>query len=72
MPELEQLAAEDSLDEQISGHLMAALYHSGRQADALAAYQRLPIPAQLPHAAPDFVGPAGGLASQVRDEISSA
>jgi DNA-binding SARP family transcriptional activator len=41
LPELEQLAAEYPLDEQIRAQLMLALYRCGRQADALAAFQRL-------------------------------
>jgi DNA-binding SARP family transcriptional activator len=41
VPDLEQMVADHPLDEQIRGHLMLALYRSGRQADALAAYQRL-------------------------------
>ena len=41
MPALEQLAAERLLDEQIQAQLMLALYRSGRQADALAIYQRM-------------------------------
>jgi DNA-binding SARP family transcriptional activator len=40
IPELEQLAAGHRLDEQIQAQLMLALYRSGRQADALAVYQR--------------------------------
>jgi DNA-binding SARP family transcriptional activator/Tfp pilus assembly protein PilF len=39
--ELERLSAEYPFDEQVHGHLMLALYRSGRQADALAAYHRL-------------------------------
>ena len=41
VPDLEQMVADHPLDEQIRGHLMLALYRSGRQADALAAYRRL-------------------------------
>jgi DNA-binding SARP family transcriptional activator len=41
VPELEQMVADHPLDEQIRAQLMLALYRSGRQADALAAYQRL-------------------------------
>jgi DNA-binding SARP family transcriptional activator len=41
IPELEQLAAERSLDEQLHAQLMLAMYRSGRQADALAVYQRM-------------------------------
>ncbi len=41
IPALEQLAADRLLDEQIQAQLMLALYRSGRQADALAVYQRM-------------------------------
>jgi DNA-binding SARP family transcriptional activator len=41
VPELDELVHRHPLDEQIHQRLMLALYRSGRQADALAAYQRL-------------------------------
>ncbi|HEY7144932.1 MAG TPA: BTAD domain-containing putative transcriptional regulator [Streptosporangiaceae bacterium] len=41
VPDLEQMVAGRPLDEQLQAQLMLALYRSGRQADALAAYRRL-------------------------------
>ncbi|HYJ66303.1 MAG TPA: BTAD domain-containing putative transcriptional regulator [Nocardioidaceae bacterium] len=41
VPEIQAAAAENPLREHLWAHLMLALYRSGRQADALDAYQRL-------------------------------
>jgi len=41
LPDLEQLTRDHPFDEQIHGQLMLALYRTGRQADALAAFKRL-------------------------------
>src|SRR5205823_4971308 len=41
IPELESMAGEHPLDEQVHAQLMLALYRCGRQADALGAYRRV-------------------------------
>ena len=41
IPELDRLVSDHPLDEGLRGQQMLALYRCGRQADALAAYQRL-------------------------------
>ncbi|WP_327665713.1 AfsR/SARP family transcriptional regulator [Streptomyces sp. NBC_00498] len=41
IPELEQLLTQHPLRERFCEQLMTALYHSGRQADALSAYRRV-------------------------------
>jgi DNA-binding SARP family transcriptional activator len=41
LPELEHMAHEHPLDEQVHARLMLALYRCGRQSDALGAYQRV-------------------------------
>src|SRR5580693_8512631 len=67
--ELRQLVAAHPLQEQFHAQLMLSLYRSGRQADALAAYQDVRrvvaeervVPRQLPAATRHFAGRAGAL-----------
>ena len=59
LPELEALVGTHPFRERLWGHLMLALYRSGRQADALESYQA----AARVLADGSWVGPGSGVAA---------